>query len=196
LIKYLSSLGYRKDGSGVLKLSSSDIENLENGISSIVELKNPLERKLYQFFGEYQLYKNNSDPNGLSYLQRIEHLKTGWLIFKEHPFIGVGTGDVQTSFDEMYLKESSNLDEEHRLRAHSQVLTFMISFGFFGGVLLFLVLFVPFFNQKVSYLQVVFGVSIICSFAFSDLLETQVGVTFFAFFYTLFNLKNKVKALE
>jgi hypothetical protein len=196
LIKYLSSKGYRKDGDGVLKLTKLDVKNLENGIGSIVELKNPLERKLYQFFGQYKLYQNNSDPNGLSYLQRIEHMKTGWLIFKEHPVIGVGTGDVQTSFDEMYLQESSNLDEDHRLRAHSQVLTFMITFGFFGGVLLLMVLIFPLVNSKGNYLQVIFIISIMCSFAFSDLLETQVGVTFFALFYALHSLSNKGKALE
>lgn len=196
LINYLTSKGYRKDGDGVLQLSKLDVEHLENGIGSIVELKNPLERKLYQVFGEYLQYKNNINPNGLSYLQRIEHIKIGWLIFKDHPMMGVGTGDVQVAFDHKYVQESSNLDEEHRLRAHSQVLTFLIAFGVIGGVLLLVVIFAPYFAGKRGYLHVVFGIAILSSFAFSDLLETQVGVTFFALFYALLYLNNKGKAIE
>ena len=89
---------------------------------------------------------------------------------------------------EMYNEINSNLANEWRLRAHNQYLSFAVAFGwpgllFFMFVLLFSVRYAC---QQQNYIYLAFLIIAIGSFFNEDTLETQAGVTFFAFLNAIF----------
>jgi O-antigen ligase len=136
---------------------------------------------------KFQL-NNTTDPNGHSLLQRIEYWKTAWQIIRKNWFLGVGTGDVQQAFDREYISQNSPLRPENRLRAHNSYLTIWISFGIIG-LILFLWMLLSFLIVQVrnnAFIPTMFMLIAICTFFIEDTLETQMGVTFFAFFYGLY----------
>ena len=186
IIRYLASKHLRKDADGLAQLNQKDISNIENGITSASH--HGLLGRLYGV--KYQLI-NNSNPNGHSLLQRLEYWKTGVEIAQKNLILGVGTGDVQDSFDEQYEEDNSPLNIEKRNRAHNYYLTILITFGL-AGLLYFLLIFYQFIrfnalNKEV--LAIAFIFIILVSFLIEDTIETQTGVTFFALFYGLFSVK-------
>jgi hypothetical protein len=185
LIRYLAEKGLRKDAEGIKKLSETDVHNIESGKASPIENENTIVARINGL--QFQLV-NKGDPNGHSLLQRFEYWKTGLQILKSHWLTGVGTGDVQIAFDLQYVKDNSKLKPERRLRSHNQFLTFAITFGIIG-FLLFIGLHLVYLKQALSdnrFLSVAFIFIVFATFFIEDTLETQTGVTLFAFFYSFF----------
>lgn len=194
IIRYLTSKGYRKDSSGFAKLSPKDIKNIEDGIANyIFEDKFAIYPKIYDAIWQVDVYRKGSNPAGNSITSRIVYVKTAMDIIKENFWFGVGTGDVQDSFNLQYEINQSRLPVKNRLRAHNQYVTFFLTFGFFGFVLLFFSMFYPVYknNGFRSYLFIVFFLIALLSFINEDTLETQIGVTFFSYFYSLFLFGSK-----
>lgn len=187
LLRYLNDLKLYKDREGVLMLTNVDIKNIERGKTS--RTNGTMLTRLYAIKHQIHL---DTDPNGHSLLERIEFLKTGWLIFKDHPLLGVGTGDTQIAFDQKYIDTDSLLLPEKQFRAHNQFLTFAITFGIVG-LCYFLFVLIQFFMIKQSFeftvLAHVIFVIILSSFLLDDTLETQAGVSLFAYFFALFSSK-------
>ncbi|TNF48655.1 MAG: hypothetical protein EP305_04895 [Bacteroidetes bacterium] len=185
IIRYLASKGQRKDAEGIQSLTEKDVQNIQLGKATQQETENSFRARLSGL--HFQLL-NQEDPNGHSLLQRLEYWKTGLRILQRNWFIGVGTGDVQQSFDQQYEADKSKLLPERRLRAHNQFLTFGITFGFFG-LLLFILMLWHYFKiglQHISFLTVAFIFIAASTFFIEDTLETQTGATLFAFFYAFF----------
>ena len=186
IVRYLSSKKLRKDANGLSQLSKEEIKDIENGITS-ANHKGLLGR-LYGL--KYQLI-NVKDPNGHSLLERLEYWKTGIQIASSNLLIGVGTGDVQDSFNQKYEENHSLLKEGKRRRAHNYYLTVLITFGIIG-FLYFVYIIGSHLLTNIhtnEILGVVFMVVILVSFLIEDTIETQTGVTFFALFYGLFSYK-------
>ena len=183
MIRYMASKDLKKDAVGFSKLTKKDIESIENGCTT-VHYKGMIAR-IYGL--KYQL-SNVSDPNGHSFLQRLEYWKTGAEIAKKNWIIGVGTGDAQLVFNHQYYINKSILREENRDRSHNMYLTVLLTIGIVGLVLL-LWSHIRFFvlNFKSGQIVAVLFMSIVLlSYFMEDTLETQTGVTFFALFYGLF----------
>lgn len=186
LIRYLTSIGQRKDADGLQALSDTDIENIESGIPSAnYQKKSGLERRLDKVFFELDNYRNGGSPNGHSVFQRLEFWRTGWAIFSQHPWCGVGTGDLKHKFKEQYIQDQTRLDERNQLRAHNQYLTMFITYGIVGGLMFIVILLYPLFWKSVrdNRIFISFLLIYLLSFLTEDTLETQVGVTFFALFH-------------
>ncbi len=186
LERYLISKNLQVGGDGVAKLSTSDIQNIEKGYADINETKAGIMARLYGL--RYQIH-HSRNPSGHSLLERLEYWKTALAIIKENPIIGVGTGDVNDLFLSKYKQTNSPLTEERRLRTHNTYLTEAVSFGLFG-LLFFITWILYFLYQQVKFQQlagVVFMLVAIVTFLIEDTLETQMGVTFFALFYTVFS---------
>ena len=187
LIRYLTSMGYRKDAEGVSKLEAQDIELIEQGYANcIYKNKNRFSVRIYELIWEIDVYRKGGNPSGHSVTQRIEYIKTGAMIVLDHPFFGVGTGDVPDAFQLKYQETKTKLDPEWRLRAHNQWLTFAIGLGIPAAILLLLAFLVPGILQKKynQYFYLLFLMVSFLSMFNEDTLETQAGVAFFAFFYT------------
>ncbi len=198
LIRYLASKGLRKDADGIAALSNDDVKAIEQGIPTINDgKKHGLEKRLDRIFFEWSNYRAGGDPNGHSVTQRWEFWKTGWTIVLAHPWFGVGTGDVKASFHQAYIDNHSPLQAEFRLRAHNQYLTMWISYGIAGLVAFLIVLCWPLFHgYRHDVVMQMFLLLASLSFLTEDTLESQAGVMFFAFFYTLFTSKRSLSLAE
>ena len=95
LARYLTSKGLRKDAQGVMALTDDDIHNIEQGIANYNNWKHPgLRARLSSTLFEYNLYRRYNNPNGGSLSQRIEYTRASFHLIGQHPWLGVGTGDV------------------------------------------------------------------------------------------------------
>lgn len=192
LIRYLTSMGLKKDAEDFQKLNKKDILNIEEGIAEKEDGRTGLIARINGI--RYQL-NAQADPNGHSLLQRIEYWKTGTKIIQQNWLMGVGTGDIQVAFDQQYEKDNSKLFRENRLRAHNTYLTVWLTFGVFS--LLFFYMLGTFLKSMIienNYLGFAFILIAIITFFIEDTLETQTGVTFFSFFYGFFSILEKKRS--
>lgn len=185
LMRYMTSKDIRKDSLGVWSLSDNEITSIENGKTS-VKMNSGIEHKIHAMLFEYEMYIGGADPNGFSFLQRIEHLKAAKNILKENWISGVGIGDVNQEFQKYYETTESKLLPENRLRSHNQFLSSWIALGLAGLILMILFFVIPFAKiYQPDFLTTILITALLLSFLFEDTLETQAGVTIFSLFYSL-----------
>ena len=188
LARYLTSKDLRKDAEGVMALTDEDVKNIEQGVANYNNWKHPgLRARLSSTLFEYNLYRRYNNPNGGSLSQRMEYTRASFHIIKQHPWFGVGTGDVPQAFAESYDEIHSPLNEEFRFRAHNQYLAIAVAFGLVGLAFFLFVLLYPWFASKRNhtYLYMMFLCVMLLSMFPEDTLETQAGATLFAFFMAL-----------
>lgn len=189
LIRYLTSKGLRKDKDGVDQLTGKDIKNIEWGMTNyIFENKFSIYPRLYTAFWELYNYHHGANPTGYSISTRIEALRNGVHIIKKNFWIGVGTGDEFKAVEKQYKEDNSRLSEERRIVPHDQWVTFFMTFGLIGFIIIIWALFMPIFIEHKfrDYLFILIMLIGFLSFFDEDTLNTHVGVSFFAFFYSLF----------
>jgi O-antigen ligase len=140
--------------------------------------------RIYEIIWEYNNYREGGNPSGHSVIQRLNFWQAGWNIFKDHLWTGVGTGDLENSYQREYNKLNSPLEEKYRLHAHNQYLAVAAALGIFGLAYFLLSLVYPMIKRKkvFNFLYITFWITAILSMVAEDTLETQAGVTFFAFF--------------
>lgn len=188
LARYLTSKDLRKDAEGVMSLTDEDIRNVEQGVANYNNWCHPgLHARLSATLFEYNLYRRYNNPNGGSLSQRIEFTRASFHIIRQHPWFGVGTGDVPQAFSQAYDEIHSPLKEEFRFRAHNQYLAIAVAFGLVGLAFFLIVLLYPYFSSKKhrTYLYTVFLCIMLLSMFPEDTLETQAGASLFAFFEAL-----------
>lgn len=198
LSRYLTSKDLRKDAQGVMALTDEDIRNIEQGVANYNNWKHPgLHARLSSTLFEYNLYRRFNNPNGGSLSQRIEFTRASFHIIRQHPWFGVGTGDVPQAFAQTYDEIHSPLHEEFRFRAHNQYLAIAVAFGLVGLAFFLFVLFYPWCSSKRNhtYLYMVFLCIMLLSMFPEDTLETQAGATLFAFFESLLLFAKKPLSL-
>jgi len=187
LIRYLSSKSLTLDAAGVRSLTDQDIHYIEKGYADVRETSGGIPARLFQVRYELQ---HPGNPNLHPITERLELWQNAWFTIQKSPFIGVGNGDVEDALQISFDERESKLTKERRLRAHQSYLTFWLSFGIVG-ILVFLWLQGYFLAQTLKYkniLALCFGLIALVTFLFEDTLETQAGITFFAFFYSLFSV--------
>lgn len=185
LVRYLTSKDLRKDAEGVSHLTDDDVMNIENGIANFNYIENPsLKTRIMKIMVAYDNYADDRDANGSSVFQRVEYIKASLNIIKENPIMGVGTGDISVAFNDYYEKSNSKLTRENRLRSHNQYLAITVAFGVVGLIWFLSSMLYPLFADKknINYLYIVFLLIMMLSMLTEDTLETQIGVTLFAFF--------------
>jgi hypothetical protein len=189
LLRYMASKGLTKDSVGIISLSQQDILNIENGSSNYkYGLNSGLATKWRELVWEYIKYKRGENPSGHTLSMRLEFWKTASYIIGDHPVFGVGTGDIQDSFNNKYVETNSQLEVVWRLRCHNQYFAIGVAFGCVGLLLFMFYLLYPaiVLRKDIHYLYWPFFLIALLSFVTEDTLETQSGVTFFIFFQTLF----------
>ena len=193
LYRFLSSKGYRKDKDGLAKLTPEEIQRIENGTTNCCEQLTGFDSRIKEIIFEYERYKNQQDPNGHSFVQRVIYLKAASALIQDNFYTGVGIGDVHDEFMNYYEENNSSLKGSNRKRVHNQFMSLTVALGI-GGLLLWLIVFYyPFFALPENrQLYFYFLLIITISFLTDNTLERQAGVMFFAFFNSLL-LFHKVK---
>jgi hypothetical protein len=188
IVRYLTSKGLPKNGEAVRSLSEEEIEWIEQGYPTIIHAQRTgLSLRVHTFLHGAHLFLSKGKAEGSSFFQRLITLKVGWELVKKNPLFGAGTGDVLEEFKRAYEEYPVFIEPKYRLRAHNQFLTFLISFGIFGFAYFVVFIFQLFRASKQNLLFLFFAVVACFSFLSEDTLETQAGVTFFAFFTALFS---------
>jgi len=192
LMRYLTSKGLRKDADGVMALTDDDVRAVEMGFANKDHLiESSLKRRIKTVIWELEIYRQTGCLSGNSVTQRLEFWRAGLQIIRENFWIGVGTGDIDNAFKAMYPKIKSQLPPEQWWRTHNQYLTVFATLGLFGFLWFIFALIYPGLklNMFSNYFYLVFFVIGALSMITGDTLDTQAGVTFWAFF-TMFFLFN------
>jgi len=196
LIRFLTSKGARKDADAVAKLTDNEIRAIERGTANFIFMENfSLRGRLYEFLAGYDQYRTNGNPTGSTVMQRFEFWKASLDLIRGNWLTGVGTGDMNTAFDAQYIKMHSKLAPDQRWRSHNQYLSIFVAFGVFGFLWFLFAIFYPPLKLKYhdDYFFLVFFIIALLSMLTEDTIESQTGVTFFAFFYSFFLFARKEK---
>lgn len=189
LIRYMTSLGLPKDSVGVTKLTGTDIVNVENGMTNILFAKKySIIPRIYEVIWELDHHRHTGAVDNHSVIQRFVYYQIALHLIRHNFLFGVGTGDLPKEYLHYYQTHPTGISPERWWQTHNQYLRAFATFGIVGFVI-FLVTFIapPFFERKwQSYYFVMIFLIIMLSFLNEDTLETQAGVTFTAFFYSLF----------
>ncbi|MBW6536002.1 MAG: O-antigen ligase family protein [Mariniphaga sp.] len=190
LIRYLTSLGYRKDSIGMSKLSAEDIQLIQEGVTNY-KFKNhefSIYPRIYETVWELDYYLRTGDPNEKTLAQRIEYVKASLMLIKENPMFGIGTGNWVLKYNEVYDRMDTKLSPEKRGPSHNQYLNYLVKFGIFGFFWILVALLYPVFKlgHRHNFVFILFLVF----YAFANLgdanFESHMGLSFFAFFYSFF----------
>jgi hypothetical protein len=194
LIRFLTSKGYRKDAEGVSKLTDREVAMVEEGIASVVYVEKPnIYVRIYKIFWEYNRYQETHNASGHSVMQRLEFWKASRNIIQDNWLKGVGTGDLEQAFQYEYDRSGSLLEKEFRWRSHNQFLAIAATFGIIGlAWFLFSLIFPAIMLSKFhDFYYLSFFIIVILSMFTEDTLETQAGVTVFAFFSSFYLFSKK-----
>lgn len=188
LIRYLNSKGLRKDSSGVAALTVDDIRYVEHGVANVSDLKKfSVRNRIHHLLLAWQDYRKAGFHPGSSAMERLEQGKVALNVFRENWLIGVGTGDVRTSFHQELKRMQSPLQSAQggMFSSHNQFLSYLVAYGVIGGIWFLFAILYPALVKKAfrQYLFTVFITIVLISFLGDDTLNTQAGVSFFAFFY-------------
>jgi len=188
LVRYLTSCDLRKDAEGVRALSDDDVYMIEQGVANYNYMHSPgLKTRLLKMIMGYEVYKQTDNPSGSSIMQRYEYMRASFKIIKDNFFFGVGTGDLENSFYEEFTVMNSALEYQYRYHSHNQYLGIFVALGLLGVLVFIIGLVYPaiVLSGFKDYYFSIFFVIMIISMLSDDTIETQAGVTLFAFFYSL-----------
>ncbi len=188
LIRYLTSKNLRKDAEGVKALTDEDINMIEQGLANYNYVNTPgLRVRILKMIKGYEVYQKSGNPSGSSLMQRLEYIRASTNIIKDNLLFGVGTGDLEAAFNKQFTDMNSVLEYKYRYHAHNQFLGICVALGLIGFITFIVGLIYPAIalsGFKDYYFGIFFLIMIISMFS-DDTLETQAGVTLFAFFYSL-----------
>jgi len=184
LVRFMASKNLNKDSAGIAMLTNDEIKAIERGVANVNNQNiSDIKGRINETVWELNLYLTTGEANGHSLTQRFEYWKAAYHVFKNNFLLGVGTGDVEQELNKEYERMQTKLTPEYRLRAHNQYLTFALTFGIIGFCWFLFTLFYPIIVLKKysNLLYLSFFCVALFSFLNEDTLETQAGVTFFAF---------------
>jgi hypothetical protein len=188
LIRYLASLGYRKDSVGISRLSDDDIKLIEKGATNYKFSNHYLSLypRIYETIWEIDDYKHTKDPNNKTLAQRIEFIKASLLLISENPLFGIGTGNWVQKYNEAYEKMNTKLLREKWSPSHNQYLNYMVKFGVVGFVWILIALILPLIilGHRHNFIFIIMLISIAIANLGDANLETHTGLSFFVFFYS------------
>lgn len=186
LERYLMSKNGCASSYGLDQLSAQDINFIELGYADVNETKGGILARLHGL--RYQIH-HSTNPNDHSLLERLAYWKTAKQVIAKHFLLGVGIGDLQDEMRAQYNAQKSALRLDRRLRPHNYYLTTWLNTGLLGFILL-IGLFYFYLKQQWNYRQLqgyLFGLVFAFSLLIEDGLETQMGLTMFAFFYAFYS---------
>jgi hypothetical protein len=188
LVRYMASKGLMKDSVGYAALTAEDKIHVRNNVTNYLYPDwSPLRKRTYEFVNEFDEFRNNRYVNGHSLTMRLYFWKAASYAIAEKPLTGWGTGDVHAAMTAAYAATGSPLSPEWHKRPHNQFITVAVALGIMGFVIFLVTLVYPvkLLRRSLTWLYKPFLITAILSFLLEDTLETQAGLTFFAFFNTL-----------
>jgi hypothetical protein len=194
ILRFLTSKGLRKDAEGIARLTDAEVDLIEQGVASRVYVDHSrIYVRIFKSIAEYKRYQETKDPTRRSLMQRLEYWKAAWNIIQRNWITGVGTGDMDQEFSLEYKNMNTLLDAEFRWRSHNQFLAIFVAFGVFGLLWFLVTLFFPPIRMHKfhDYYYLTFFIIIVLSMLWEDTIESQAGVTIYAFFTSFYLFAKK-----
>ena len=188
LIRYLNSIGLRKDSAAVMQLSDEDIRNIENKTANVYYAQGNIRRALYETFFGISLYKKHGIVNESSLLERLELWRASWNIIQDHWFLGVGIGQQRAALDQQLTKQNSPLIAKEKLRTcHNQFLTYWLTAGIIPLLYFCFLLIFPFVSmpKRITFVYFALILMLLLSMLAEDTLDAQTGRMLFTIFVPL-----------
>jgi hypothetical protein len=189
LIRYMTSVGLKKDSAGVSKLKTEDILRIENGMTNVIYSgKLRFKPRIYEVIWELDQYRHGAAVNTHSVTQRIIYMQIALELIRANFWFGIGTGDLPMKYSEYYQTHETGLSKDRQFHTHNEFLRLFATFGVFGFLIIMAAFFIPVFIEKKwsSYYMIMIITIILLSFLNEDTLESQIGVTFSLLFYSVF----------
>jgi O-antigen ligase len=182
--RYLCAKEVSLTAASIQKLSQEDVLNIENGFTSEHSANGGIWSRVEEV--KFELHEAK-DPNGHSLLQRIAYWKTAWAVINDHPWIGVGIGDIDKQMNIKYEEIGTQLNPENRNRSHNMYLTTWMGIGVLGFILLLAcIVYFGWIGFKEHHLVLLaFSIIVFFTMCLEDSLETQAGASFFGFFIAI-----------
>jgi O-antigen ligase len=136
--------------------------------------------------------KNEKLQNTESTEVRYQILEASISIVKRNLIFGVGTGDIKDSLLDNYKKRNISWAFSNKFNVHNQFIETFVGQGIIGFILLLLLFSLPLISgiQKSNFILLFFIIVTGLNFLTESMLNTQAGVVFFAFFYSVLNFKS------
>lgn len=143
-----------------------------------------LRLKFEQTYSELTKTNRTNDMKVQSTGARIWFWKTTTEIIKDHPIIGVGTGDIRDELSKRYKEKEITWIQDKGRDSHQQYLQTFAALGIFGFLSLLAIFFILFQYSLKNKNFILFGFSLLYFiFGFTEsMFETQAGIIFFVFF--------------
>ncbi|MFP4691940.1 MAG: O-antigen ligase family protein [Bacteroidales bacterium] len=198
LYRYMASRGLRKDSAGLAKLGAEEIEAVEGGVANVRYNDWPwVVTRMHQSLWELEQFRLSGDPTGHTLAMRLEFWEAALLAIKEKPIFGWGTGDIREASAFGLDQSGSALEFERWMKPHNQYLSFTVLFGIPAALwILFAMIWPALRMQGFRFLPfTAFFVILMVSMINEDTIDTQAGLSFFVFFYTmlLFGRREKIE---
>ncbi|MFT4545462.1 MAG: hypothetical protein ACI9UR_000970 [Bacteroidia bacterium] len=192
MIRYLSSLGVKKDSAGLNTISAADVAFIEKGYTNYkYTSKWGVSRRIAQMFWQVDAYQYHGSSNHSSLLMRWVYFKIGLDIMLNNPVLGVGTGDMRLAYRSAYDKDDRGMLPKFQDISHNQFLSVGIVVGLSGLLWFIFALLFPVGLYYKDYLYLMFIALVLTSFLTDNTLGTQSGVTLFAFFNSLLIIRKE-----
>ncbi len=136
----------------------------------------PIQSRLENSRRDLRAYFTGEDIADWSLSKRLAAIETSWYVIKEHPFLGIGTGDMTTEFKEYFEKMNFTMYRKVYITPHNQFLEFAVASGVLTGVLL-LVFFIKYY-LKGNLLMRLISLAIFLALQAELMLERQRGISF------------------
>lgn len=136
-----------------------------------------------------------NNPSVESNAARVIMWTTSAELIKEHPLLGVGTGDVSDEMDRRNFEKGNLGVAEKSMNAHNQYLNTGVQLGLLGLIPLLMILAVTFRSAvKERSLPLLLILTVIAlTLLFESFLETQAGIIPVTLLISLFALKSRVE---
>lgn len=144
------------------------------------------------FLSENTNYVDFSKTEYNSTTLRIPLWINAYEVIQRNPLFGVGTGDVKSSLDSIYLKNKFTYAHQNHFNPHNQYLQTGVAFGLTGISLLMLMMLIPLYYaiRNRHYLFIAFQCIFLLNMLTESILERQAGIILFCLFYAIFSTKN------
>jgi O-antigen ligase len=139
---------------------------------------------------DIEAFRKGGDINHRSISMRLAAWEKSMEIFKDNPLWGVANADVHDEIKRRYeISNKYDLSLENQKGPHNQFFYVLAGSGLLGFLLFVLLMIHPVlvFFQRKDYLIFAIFIVMLVSFLVESVLERQVGVTFFCFFWTYFS---------
>lgn len=183
LVRYLNALGLTKDSAGVAALTDGQVEEIGSGVANPIYRHGSLPKKmLYVIFFEYENYRRCRAVEGFSMLQRFELWTAASHIIRQHPWTGVGTGDLEQAMEADFRASRSPLQDSH-LMPHNEYLTLMSLLGIpaFLLIALFFLRAAPALRRQTLWMMA-WTVTVLVSCLTENTLDSLAGILFSTWF--------------